>query len=140
MNRTLPGLAVMVAVMGATVARADDCGPQPTYAPRGEDWNQGQYQLQTTQVWVQGQVQEVYVPGLCHQWGHVQVCTPGTYETVATAGRYETRQDWVWVANVYQRAPQQYGRGNGRGSGRDFGRDFGRNQRWGRHGAAPIGY
>lgn len=43
MNRTILGLAAMVTVMGATVVRADDCGPEPTYAPEGQGWNQGAY-------------------------------------------------------------------------------------------------
>lgn len=94
MNRTLLALAVMVAALGATAARADDfhsCGPQPSYAPVGQSWNQGQYQVQTTQVWVPGTVQQVWVPGECRQHGRgrhfrFQRCSPGSYQTVTSAG------------------------------------------------------
>lgn len=138
MNQTILGLAVMVAVMGATVARADDCGPRPTYAPQGQSWNHGQYQLQTTQVWVPGQEQQVWVPGSCRQFGYIQHCTQGYYRSFVTAGRYENQQTWVWVANSYDYGRgRQYGRydnnRNGRGNG------WG-NRRHGRHGAVPIGY
>lgn len=137
MNRTLLGLAVVAVVVGATVARADDddhedCGPMPTYAPRGQSYNQGQYQLQTTQVWVPGQQQQVWVPGQCHHRGPFQLCTQGYYQTVVTEGRYESQQHWVWVANSYGPRPHHYGR--------QYGRDYGRG-RWGRgHRATAIDF
>ena len=147
MNRTLLGLAVMVAVAGATVARADDdCGPMPTYAPQGEAWNQGGYQLQTTQTWVPGQQEQVWVPGQCHQRGFIQFCSPGSYQVVATGGHYENRQEWVWVAHSYQTPQynQDYGRRDyGR---RDYGRrdsgrrDYGRQRSGRHHGAISIGF
>ena len=126
MNRTILGLAMMAAVMGATVARADDCGPRPTYAPQGQSWNQGQYQLQTTQVWVPGQQTQVYVPGQCYQRGPFQMCSPGSYQTVVDQGHYVNEQTWVWVDSSYQPRPQQYGR-------QQYGRPYGRgNGRYGR--------
>jgi hypothetical protein len=139
MNHTILGLAVMVTVMGATVARADDCGPQPTYAPAGQNWNSGSYQLQTTQVWVPGTTQQVWQPGTCSQirgpfGGYIQRCSQGYYRTVVTAGYYENRQNWVWVANYdyrYERNGNRYGNRWNNGNG---------NRRHGRHGAVPVGY
>ncbi len=128
----------MAGMVGATVARAEDCDDEPTYAPQPQSSNQGEYQLQTTQVWVPGQQQQVWVPGSCLQHHVFQVCTPGSYQMVATAGHYENRQDWVWVANSYQ--PRQYGRQDydRQDSGR---REYGRKSRFGRrHGAVSIGF
>lgn len=83
------------------------CGPRPAYAPQGQTFSQGRYELQTVQTWVPGTQQQVYVPGQCSGRGHghhgrgrwQQRCTPGYYQTVATAGRYVTQQQWVWVAS-----------------------------------------
>ena len=125
MNRTLLALAVMAAALGATAARADDCDRQPDYAPQGQTWNQGSYQLQTQQVWVPGQQQQVWVPGNCLRFMHHQRCGPGHYEWVSTPGHYETQQQWVWVTNSYDQYPRQYGRS----------RHHGRH-----HGAAPVGF
>lgn len=118
-------------VLGATEARADDwgrrggyhpavqghdCGPMPTSAPRGRNFQQGRYELQTTQVWVPGQAQQVWVPGQCQQVGWVQHCTQGYYRTIQTQGSYVTQQQWVWVDSGYRNYPQRnYGR---RGGGR----------------------
>lgn len=131
MNRTLLGLAMAATVLGATVARADDdCGPMPTYAPQGQSYNQGQYQLQSTQVWVPGEQHQVWVAGQCYQHGPFQACTEGYYQTVVTEGSYVSQDHWVWVPNPYQPRPYQYGRQYGRDSGRG---------RWGRgHRATPI--
>ncbi|HEY1087203.1 MAG TPA: hypothetical protein VGE37_05885 [Archangium sp.] len=131
MTRSLLGLAAVVMVMGATEARADDwgrrggyhpaaqaqdCGPMPNYAPRGRNFQQGRYELQTTQVWVPGQAQQVWVPGQCQQVGWVQHCTQGYYRTVQTQGSYVTQQQWVWVDYGYRHPSQRnYGR---RGGGR----------------------
>ena len=120
--------------MGATVARADDCGPRPTYAPQGQSFQQGSYQLQTQQVWVPGVQQQVWVPGECRQHRRWQRCTQGSYQTVVTQGHYENRQEWVWVASYDYQRPRygqygvqvQFGRG-GRHGGRH-------------HGAVPVGY
>jgi hypothetical protein len=86
MNRTLLGLVVAVAAMGAQVAHADDyyggdgdyhpsvpaqvqgnrhCGTRPSYAPQGQTMQQGQYQMQNVQRWVPGVQQQVWVPGEC---------------------------------------------------------------------------
>lgn len=150
MNHTLIGLAVMVTVMGATVARAQDCGPQPQYAPAGQNWNSGSYQLQTTQVWVPGTTMQVWTQGNCRQLvgpfgGYVQHCTPGYYRTVVTAGHYENRQNWVWVANYnyrYDRNDNRYGNryGNRWNNNNNGNRWRNQNRRHGRHGAVPIGY
>ncbi len=127
MNRTLLALAVMVAALGANVALADDCGPRPTWAPQGRSFNEGQYQLQTTQVWVPGQQQQVFVPGECRHFGRRHHrCSPGSYQLVMTEGHYENRQEWVWVANTWDRRPP-----------RQYGRDW-RSGR--RHGAVPVGF
>ena len=117
----------MVAALGATAARADDCGRRPERAPRGQSFNQGSYQLQTTQVWVPGQQEQVWVPGQCSQYGYRQYCTPGSYRYVSTAGHYENQQQWVWVSNGWDRQPP---------------RQHGRHWRFGRqqHGAVPVGY
>ena len=126
MNRTLLSLAVMVAALGATAARADDCGPRPTYAPQGRGGSDGSYQLQTTQVWVPGEQQQVWVPGQCTAYGFRQYCSPGSYQYVATEGHYENQQQWVWVANTWDRRPS---------------REYGRHWRGGRqHEARPVGY
>ena len=89
MNRTLVGLVVAVAAMGAQVARADDfddgsdyhpsvpaqtrghrrCGARPGWAPQGQTMQQGQYQLQNVQRWVPGVQQQVWVPGECRDNG-----------------------------------------------------------------------
>ncbi|MFZ5443597.1 MAG: hypothetical protein ACOZQL_26560 [Myxococcota bacterium] len=139
MNRTLLAVAVAALTLGAQVARADDfdgdgfddgyqhgavparsgrhCGPRPTFAPQGSDFQQGRYELQTTQVWVPGAQQQVWVEGNCygrrrHHWR--RQCTPGHYEFVSTPGHYETTQQWVWVP--YPTAQPQYG-GQYRGAG-----------------------
>ena len=123
----------MVATLGATVSRADDCDPRS--AAQG-----GQYQLQNQQVWVPGTQQQVWVPGACNQWA----CDPGGYQVVTTGGHYENRQEWVWVAAPYQ-PRQQYGvsfefarSGRRNEYGRSGRGEYGRNGR--HHGAAPVGY
>lgn len=84
---------------------ARSCGPRPTYAPAGQTFNTGRYELQNVQRWVPGQQTQVWVPGQCstrrHGRGggwHHQRCTQGYYQSVWTPGRYETRQEWVWVS------------------------------------------
>ncbi len=116
----------MVTALGATVARADDCGRRPDSAPAGRNWSQGSYQLQTTQVWVPGQQRQVWVPPgpECSNY-RFRLCT-GHYEWVSTPGHYETQQQWVWVTNSYEQSPRQYGRSWH--SGRRH------------HGAVPVGY
>ena len=131
MNRTLLAVLVAAVTVGAQVARADDfdgyghgarpvdgrpgCGPRPTYAPQGQDFQQGRYELQSQQVWVPGGQQQVWVEGQCwgggrrHHGRGAQRCSPGHYEVVSTPGHYETSQQWVWVAS-----PQQHHRRYGR--------------------------
>lgn len=103
MNRTLCGLVVMLAALGATVARADhfegdsDCGPRPQAPPDYQTFNEGRYEQQTRQVWVPAQQQQIWVPGQCRHHHRHQQCSPGGYRTIWTPGRYEARQEWVWV-------------------------------------------
>ena len=109
----------MAALVGATVARADDddrrgfddrhhgergppFGLRPGSPPPDQNWGQGRYELQTVQTWVAGQEQEVWVPAQCRQQLRFQHCTGGYYRTVATPGRYETHREWVWVATSWE--------------------------------------
>lgn len=130
MNNTLLGIAAAVVMLGATAANAQDCGPMPQYAPQGQTFQSGRYELRTTQQWVQGNAYQVWVNGTCDydrggrgrgRWGRgggrggwQQRCSQGYYRTEYTAGHYETRQQWVWVGygNGYHQAqpppPQQY--------------------------------
>lgn len=127
MNNTLLGIAAAVIMLGATAASAQDCGPQPQYAPQGQNFQSGRYELRTSQQWVQGSSYQVWVNGSCDydrggggrgrgRWGRgggrgggwqQQRCSQGYYQTQYTAGHYESRQQWVWVGygNGYQ--PQQ---------------------------------
>jgi hypothetical protein len=141
MYKTLLGLSLVAVTLGAQVSRADDwngdgwddhpavpvqqpqgqpghnCGPRPTYAPQGQTFNNGHYELQNVQRWVPGQQQQVWVPGQCygsggwrgrhHRFGN-KMCTQGYYQTVWSPGRYETTQQWVWVSNGYNYQQQQY--------------------------------
>jgi hypothetical protein len=137
MNRTFLAVVVAAVAVGAQVARADDfdgdgfddgyqhraepagggrhCGPRPSYAPQGSSFQQGRYELQTSQVWVPGSQQQVWVQGDCyargggrrHHWRR-QFCTPGHYEYVTTPGHYETSQQWVWVPYQQQYQQPQY--------------------------------
>jgi len=133
MNHTLLGLMLVAVTAGAQVARADwngygydnhdavpvqtqgghDCGPRPSYAPAGQTFQHGRYELQNVQTWVPGQQQQVWVEGQCtnngrgrgrHHWR--TNCSPGYYRTVWTAGHYQTTQQWVWVS--YQPQPRPY--------------------------------
>lgn len=162
MNKTLLGLMFAVVTVGAQVARADDwngdgvddayqyndsynhgavpvqqqgqpsCGPRPTYAPQGQTFNTGRYELQNVQRWVPGQQMQVWVPGQCYSnnrrngrgggWHNRNNnrCTQGYYTTQWTPGRYETRQEWVWVSAGNAPRPYYGGAGikvqNGAGS------------------------
>ncbi|MEW5742484.1 MAG: hypothetical protein AB1938_26435 [Myxococcota bacterium] len=125
MKRTLSGLLLAAAMVGATAARADDCDlggqyhaaaaitaqrpPPPLIAPR----QHGRYELRTVQRWVEGTSTQVWVEGRCvtkrhgrhGRFEHTR-CLPGRYETVTTPGHYESRQEWVWVAYT---PPIRYG-------------------------------
>ncbi|MCC6333693.1 MAG: hypothetical protein IT380_06870 [Myxococcales bacterium] len=120
MKRTLLGLVLAAATMGATAARADDdCygntpssyhpaaavtsqrPPPPLIAPR----QHGRYELRAVQRWVEGTTTQVWVEGRCvtkrhgrHGYAQHTRCLPGRYEAVTTPGHYEARQEWVWVA------------------------------------------
>lgn len=128
MNRTLLGLSLAVAMVGATAARADDYrrhhgavavtaqqpGPMPYLHPHQQ--HQGRYELRTVQVWVAEQSQQVWVEGRCFTKRHGRRgrfehtrCLPGRYETVTTPGHYVAQQQWVWVA--YQRPVLRFGVG-----------------------------
>ena len=94
-----PGL-ISVHVHGA------GCHHAPAPAPRPD----GRYELRTTQRWVAGYQQRVWVPEVCetqhkhhgrgHGRGHHRtVCSGGYYETRFVDGYYEPVEEWVWVAN-----------------------------------------
>lgn len=114
------GVSLVVAMVGATVARADDYrqyhGAMPASDGRGCATSHGQpqqpqqqaggrYELQTVQTWVPDQVTQVWVEGRCvtrrhgrhGRFEHTR-CMPGHYENVTTPGHYEAQQQWVWVA------------------------------------------
>ncbi len=61
----------------------------------------GHWELRDVQKWVDGQWNQVLVPGRCFmtRWG--QRCTPGSYQNVWQEGRYVTVQERVWVPLVY---------------------------------------
>ena len=97
--------AVAAAPMPAVVQQAP-CAPRPA-PPRQND---GRWELQTTQQYVQGVTQQVWVAGQCHgnprkPWK--QRCEQGQYVTTVTPGHYEARQEWVWVAR-YGRPANAY--------------------------------
>lgn len=82
---------------------------------RGEDHHHfvkrrgGRYELRTTQRWVEGHYQNVWVPGSC--FGHVvQVCSPGFYRQDWVPGRYVTEQQWVFVEHRERRHHRSWGR------------------------------
>jgi hypothetical protein len=131
MNRTLLNVAMVVAVVGAQAARADDfdgddfrrgdfhharpCGPQPAYAPAGQTMGQGHYERRVEQVWVAGTQQQVWVAGECarrfgrrHHHGDGLRCSQGYYQMVNTPGRYENQEQWVWVPHVQRAPPSPY--------------------------------
>lgn len=89
-------LAVPVGGGVQAVVGGAPCGAPPVHHQPG-----GRWELRTTQHYVPGVAQQVWVDGQCtgnprKPWK--QRCTPGRWVTTETAGRYETRQDWVWVA------------------------------------------
>ncbi|MEW6435404.1 MAG: hypothetical protein AB1730_28240 [Myxococcota bacterium] len=138
MNRTLLGVSLAVAMVSATAARADDCDapygryhgaapvvaqrppPIPIVAPQQSP--HGRYEWRDVQRWVPATSTQVWVEGRCvtrrhgrrGRFEHTR-CTPGHYETVTTPGRYETRQEWVWVA--FPPPPVRFGATFGNGGG-----------------------
>lgn len=86
------------------------CGPRPAAVSQ-----HGRWELRTTQQYVPGAVQQVYVPGRCSYRHHRQFCEAGRYVTQQLPGHYESRQEWVWVAqgrfdSGYANAGYGYGR------------------------------
>lgn len=63
--------------------------------------NAGRYELRDTQRWVDGQWNQVWVPGECAMtvWG--QQCGAGSYQNVWQDGHYVTVQERVWVPFRY---------------------------------------
>lgn len=111
--------AVPVAAAPMPAVVQPSCGPRP--AARG---NNGRWELQTTQQYVPGVTQQVWVAGWCsgnprNPWK--QHCEQGRYVTTVTQGHYEARQEWVWVAM------------NNRHDGYAYDRDEHRTDRRGRH-------
>ena len=98
---------------------------QPSYGPRPVPRaNDGRWELQTTQQYVPGVTQQVWVAGQCYgnprkPWK--QRCEQGRYVTTVTQGRYEARQEWVWVSM------------NNRRNGYAYDRDGRDDRRHGRH-------
>lgn len=86
--------------------------PPPPVVRHGE----GRYELRTVRQWVSGRYEEVWVPGVCRENRHGRVrCTSGYYDRRYVPGRYESVQQWVWVAprdhDVPPRPPRPlYGR------------------------------
>lgn len=111
-------VAVQSGPMPAVVQQP--CGQQP--APVN---NNGRWEMRTTQQYVPGTTQQVYVAGRCFVGRHGrQFCEPGRYVTTQTAGHYETQQSWVWVAfeNRYDDRYENHSR-YGRHEHRRFGRN-----------------
>ncbi|MBL8924367.1 MAG: hypothetical protein JNJ54_36295 [Myxococcaceae bacterium] len=95
------------------VVQDPGCGARPE--PRGVS---GRWELRTTQQFVAGTTQQVWVAGQCFgnsrkPWK--QRCEPGRYVTTTTPGHYETRQQWVWVDyQQHERFEHRYGRRHSR--------------------------
>jgi hypothetical protein len=64
--------------------------------------NAGHYELRDVQRWVDGQWNQVFVPGACtvSPWGQQQ-CADGSYQNVWQEGHYMTVQERVWVPCRY---------------------------------------
>jgi hypothetical protein len=107
------GASPVAAAPLPAVVQDPGCGPQP--APLHAA---GRWELRTTQQYVAGTTQQVWVAGQCHgnprkPWK--QRCESGRYVTTTTPGHYETRQQWVWVAyERHERHEYRFGRRHGR--------------------------
>lgn len=83
-------------------------------APRPPPRQDGRYELQTVQRWVEGYHSQVWVPERCDYKPrrNVTKCRGGYYEQQWVPGRYETVQEWVWVPaprwNQHRAAPATY--------------------------------
>lgn len=68
--------------------------------PPGQPMNKGHYERRTTQEWVEGYYQNVWVPRTCAARPifpfHVR-CVGGYYDQRWVPGHYEAREQWVWV-------------------------------------------
>lgn len=71
----------------------------PGTVPQPPPRQNGRYELQTQQRWVEGYYEQVWVPEQCRYkpGRHVTKCRGGYYEQQWVPGRYETVQEWVWV-------------------------------------------
>jgi hypothetical protein len=105
--------------VGVGVGVRPPCGPRPAPAQGG------QWELRTTQQYVQGPVQQVYVPGQCYRRGHRRFCEAGRYVSQQLPGHYESRQEWVWVA-FYNGQGYASGRSDRFDDDRRAGRRYGR--------------
>jgi hypothetical protein len=78
-------------------------GPGCHHAPAPAPRPNGRYELRTTQRWVQGYEERVWVPETCRtkekRHSRRTVCRGGYYDTRQVAGYYEPVEEWVWVAN-----------------------------------------
>ncbi|MBF5046095.1 hypothetical protein FGE12_27015 [Aggregicoccus sp. 17bor-14] len=100
-DRRGPGAVINVRVGGGVVYHRP---PEP--APRPD----GRYELRTTQRWVSGYEERVWVPEVCttEQHHHMRrtTCRDGYYDTRYVDGHYEPAEEWVWVPYP----PRPYGR------------------------------
>jgi hypothetical protein len=78
-------------------------GPSCHHAPAPAPRPDGRYELRTTQRWVSGYQDRVWVPEVCHtkekRHSRKTVCRGGYYDTRYVEGHYEPVEEWVWVAN-----------------------------------------
>jgi hypothetical protein len=81
-------------------------GPGCHHAPAPAPRPNGRYELRTTQRWVQGYEERVWVPEVCHtkekRHSRKTVCRGGYYDTRHVAGYYEPVEEWVWVPVMYR--------------------------------------
>jgi hypothetical protein len=74
--------------------------PPPAQPPRSQ-WprQQGRYELQTVQRWVEGRYEQVWVEQTCKYKPRRNrtKCEGGYYEQRWVPGYYQTVQEWVWV-------------------------------------------
>lgn len=73
---------------------------RPAPSPRVVHRDGGYYELRMVDVWIPEQRVEHVVPQTCRTHGgkHRKVkCKGGYVETRVIPGRYETREQWVWV-------------------------------------------
>ena len=88
--------------------RDEPCAHPASGVPAGQPTNSGHYETRTTQQWVPGFYETVFVPGVCqtrqHRWRTVTRCSQGGYQQVYRDGHYVAAQEQVWVA-AYAYAP-----------------------------------